>query len=235
MKKVLAVLGTTIVLLSLAACGNGESETKASSSDEKSSSVLKEKENESKKESSKRELTKKESSKKESMKKESVKKAKALSESRAESTSAAKASSISAESSKAAESSSKAANAITIVRAELAKGFILSPTLFNGVSVDTAMEKHGAPQNIVSDYSKIGYVKNDSTIRMNQMRSSFDVKYNIMKTYVVIDGKNVPYTVQGTEVSFGTWTEPSGKDVITMHLRTESEAKSIVDAALTQN
>ncbi|TWW14109.1 hypothetical protein LABALGNA3A7_03530 [Dellaglioa algida] len=225
MKKVLAVLGTTVVLLSLAACGKSESTSKDSSSSEaKSSSMLKEKENSSKKESMKRE-----SSKKESMKKESGEKAKAISESKAESISAAKASSI------AAESSDKAANAMTAIRNELAKGFVLSPKLFNGMDVDKAMEKSGAPQNIVSDYTKVGYVKNDSTIRMEQMRSAFDVKYTITKTYVVIDGSTIPYTTQGTGVIFGSWTEPHGKDVITMNLRTESGAKSIVDSVMTQN
>lgn len=235
MKKVLAVLGTTVVLLSLAACGKSESTSKDSSSSEaKSSSILKEKENSSKKESMKRESSKKESSKKESMKKESMKKesgekAKAISESKAESISAAKASSI------AAESSDKAANAMTAIRNELAKGFVLSPKLFNGMDVDKAMEKSGAPQNIVSDYTKVGYVKNDSTIRMEQMRSAFDVKYTITKTYVVLDGSTIPYTIQGTGVTFGSWTEPHGKDVITMNLRTESGAKSIVDSVMTQN
>ncbi|MCZ2492299.1 hypothetical protein [Dellaglioa carnosa] len=225
MKKVLAVLGTTVVLLSLAACGKSESTSKDSSSSEaKSSSMLKEKENLSKKESMKRE-----SSKKESIKKESGEKAKAISESKAESISAAKASSI------AAESSDKAANAMTAIRNELAKGFVLSPKLFNGMDVDKAMEKSGAPQNIVSDYTKVGYVKNDSTIRMEQMRSAFDVKYTITKTYVVIDGSTIPYTTQGTGVTFGSWTEPHGKDVITMNLRTESGAKSIVDSVMTQN
>ena len=225
MKKVLAVLGTTVVLLSLAACGKSESTSKDSSSSEaKSSSMLKEKENSSKKES-----TKRESSKKESMKKVSGEKAKAISESKAESISAAKASSI------AAESSDKAANAMTAIRNELAKGFVLSPKLFNGIDVDKAMEKSGAPQNIVSDYTKVGYVKNDSTIRMEQMRSAFDVKYTITKTYVVIDGSTIPYTTQGTGVTFGSWTEPHGKDVITMNLRTESGAKSIVDSVMTQN
>lgn len=230
MKKVLAVLGTTVVLLSLAACGKSESTSKDSSSSEaKSSSMLKEKENSSKKESMKRESSKKESMKKESMKKESGEKAKAISESKAESISAAKASSI------AAESSDKAANAMTAIRNELAKGFVLSPKLFNGMDVDKAMEKSGAPQNIVSDYTKVGYVKNDSTIRMGQMRSAFDVKYTITKTYVVIDGSTIPYTTQGTGVIFGLWTEPHGKDVITMNLRTESGAKSIVDSVMTQN
>ncbi|MDK1727833.1 hypothetical protein [Dellaglioa algida] len=225
MKKLLAVLGTTIVLLSLAACGKSESTSKDSSSSEaKSSSMLKEKENSSKKESKKRE-----SSKKESIKKESGEKAKAISESKAESISAAKASSI------AAESSDKAANAMTAIRNELAKGFVLSPKLFNGMDVDKAMEKSGAPQNIVSDYTKVGYVKNDSTIRMEQMRSAFDVKYTITETYVVIDGSTIPYTTQGTGVTFGSWTEPHGKDVITMNLRTESGAKSIVDSVMTQN
>ncbi|MCZ2490670.1 hypothetical protein [Dellaglioa carnosa] len=225
MKKVLTVLGTTVVLLSLAACGKSESTSKDSSSSEaKSSSMLKEKENSSKKESMKRE-----SSKKESMKKESGEKATAISESKAESISAAKASSI------AAESSDKAANAMTAIRNELAKGFVLSPKLFNGMDVDKAMEKSGAPQNIVSDYTKVGYVKNDSTIRMEQMRSAFDVKYTITKTYVVIDGSTIPYTTQGTGVTFGSWTEPHGKDVITMNLRTESGAKSIVDSVMTQN
>ncbi|MDK1726071.1 hypothetical protein [Dellaglioa algida] len=97
------------------------------------------------------------------------------------------------------------------------------------------MGKSGAPQNIVSDYTKVGYVKNDSTIRMEQMRSAFDVKYTITKTYVVIDGSTIPYTTQGTGVTFGSWTEPHGKDVITMNLRTESGAKSIVDSVMTQN
>lgn len=225
MKKALVVLGTTIVLLSLAACGKSESTSKDSSSSEaKSSSMLKEKENSSKKES-----TKRESSKKESMKKVSGEKAKAISESKAESITAAKASSITA------ESSDKAANEMTAVRNELAKGFVLSPKLFNGIDVDKAMEKSGAPQNIVSDYTKVGYVKNDSTIRMEQMRSAFDVKYTITKTYVVIDGSTIPYTTQGTGVTFGSWTEPHGKDVITMNLRTESGAKSIVDSVVTQN
>ena len=230
MKKVLTVLGTTVVLLSLAACGKSESTSKDSSSSEaKSSSMLKEKENSSKKESMKRESSKKESMRKESMKKESGEKATAISESKAESISAAKASSI------AAESSDKAANAMTAIRNELAKGFVLSPKLFNGMDVDKAMEKSGAPQNIVSDYTKVGYVKNDSTIRMEQMRSAFDVKYTITKTYVVIDGSTIPYTTQGTGVTFGSWTEPHGKDVITMNLRTESGAKSIVDSVMTQN
>ncbi|MCP0887794.1 hypothetical protein LB941_10680 [Ligilactobacillus sp. WILCCON 0076] len=125
---------------------------------------------------------------------------------------------------------------IDIVKKFLADGFSIGPILYNGEPVGQAMNENKAPQNTAHDNSKLGYILNDSEVRVMSMQSAYSQYYSITNTTITIGDITFNYSINNNFPIFSTTTETySDNSTLTWQLSAASNAKEYVDAAQTQN
>ncbi|WP_054776726.1 hypothetical protein [Lacticaseibacillus saniviri] len=101
------------------------------------------------------------------------------------------------------------------------------PVLYNGIPVDKAMNNPKTPQNLVHDGYQYGYFKNGNTVRMTGLGNYVGVSsrsYSLDSHYLTIWGNKIPYSVNGSRVSFGTWKNSWGSATVTMKMQISSNS-----------
>ena len=90
----------------------------------------------------------------------------------------------------------------------LNKSYTITPTLFNGEDIDSAMDDGNAPQNAVHDnFAVVKFTgSNTASVRYAMSTSVSTESYTLTNTNLTIANKTFPYTITNGNVSFGNYT-----------------------------
>ncbi|MFT8425374.1 MAG: hypothetical protein ABF630_07905 [Liquorilactobacillus sp.] len=139
-------------------------------------------------------------------------------------------------SSSSSSNTTSSADSTSIAKKFLANGFSIGPILYNGENVDQAMDENKAPQNTVHDNAKIGYILNDSEVRVLSMNSAYSQNYSITDTTITIGDINFNYSINNGSPIFSTTDKTyADNSTLTWQLSSTPNAKKYVDTAQTQN
>lgn len=111
--------------------------------------------------------------------------------------------------------------------------FSLSPVLYNGENVDTAMNAGRAPLNTIHDGAEIGYFKTASTAFIGGVSATFyahDVNYSVSSGYLQIDDMRFKLELSNGNLVTQQYEQSySDGNVITWELKSDPDAKTTLD------
>ena len=99
-----------------------------------------------------------------------------------------------------AKSSSESSSSSSSVSADdlVGLGFQITPVLYNGEDVNTAMNENKAPQNTISEGVQIGYFRSNSQARLTGLPMYYyvhSVNYSVVDGVLEMDTWNIPLKV----------------------------------------
>lgn len=99
----------------------------------------------------------------------------------------------------------------------LGKKYFISPSLFDGIDANKAMNENKAPQNLMHDGGKGVTFTNENTVHIElagTYRPDTDMDYTLTEDTLTIGQDNIPYFINEGLITFGTWTTDwSGHEV----------------------
>lgn len=193
MKKVVSTILVCLCTLSLAACANKGSNNSSSSTKAHSSKVTESKT--SKKESSKSSATKNSSA----------------------SLATPSSSSVVSSSFSSSQADSAVKNTSSdVVNLLIGKKYIVEPSKYDDIDVDTAMNEDKAPQNIVTDYDYSMDFTGANTGIYHQMGKDFNAAYSVSNGSIIIKSsagtQTLPYSLSNGTLTFNSFTTNEIRD-----------------------
>ncbi|NVY96094.1 hypothetical protein HU830_02705 [Lactobacillus sp. DCY120] len=120
-----------------------------------------------------------------------------------------------------------------VIESLVGMGFRITPTLYDNLSVNQAMDENKAPQNLVHDGVTVGYFQDQTTVltRLPMANSVDQSPYQVTEQTIQVDQiHQVPYRFENGQVHFQTWTTKDEKGhVITWQCEPYSGAKTVLD------
>ena len=108
------------------------------------------------------------------------------------------------------DSSDSDPNIISTAQKQLVgKRFSMIPVLYDGEDAAQAMAENKAPQNLIHDGATTFSFTNDSTVHVELLgtyRPDYDTSYTLTDSMIIIQQRNIPYSVKNGIVSFDEWT-----------------------------
>ncbi|MGM0214216.1 hypothetical protein [Enterococcus sp. AZ109] len=119
-------------------------------------------------------------------------------------------SSLEKQSNEVQDSSVNEIDTISIAREQLiGKNFFLVPSLYDGIDANQAMEENIAPQSLIHDGSAgISFI-DDSNVHIElagTYRPDYDAPYTLTDNLLIIEHRNIPYSITDGVISFDSWT-----------------------------
>lgn len=117
------------------------------------------------------------------------------------------------------DSSDNESESINIAKQQLiGNTFSMGPSLYDGEDATQAMEENKAPQNLMHDGAARLKFIDDSTVHVElagTYRPDYDTSYKLTKNMLIIEHRNIPYTINNGLISFDTWTTEANGHTIT--------------------
>lgn len=108
------------------------------------------------------------------------------------------------------DSSDSDSNITSMAQKQLVgKRFSMIPILYDGEDAAQAMAENKAPQNLIHDGATTFSFTNDSTVHVELLgtyRPDYDTSYTLTDNMIIIQQRNIPYSVKNGIVSFDDWT-----------------------------
>lgn len=119
-------------------------------------------------------------------------------------------SSLQKQSSTVSDSSDNESDTINTARSLLVgKRFSMIPALYDGEDASKAMEENRAPQNLIHDGAAGFHFTSDSNVRVElagTYRPDYDTSYTLTSNMLIIEHRNIPYSIKNGAISFDSWT-----------------------------
>lgn len=139
-------------------------------------------------------------------------------------------SSLDKQSSNVKEPSADESNTINTAQKQLiGKRFFMVPSLYDGEDANQAMEEDKAPQNLIHDGATTFSFTNDSTVHVELLgtyRPDYDTSYTLTDNMIIIQQRNIPYSVKNGIVSFDDWTTELDGHTITWSFSPEENSSA---------
>lgn len=132
------------------------------------------------------------------------------------------------------DSSNSDPNIISTAQQQLVgKRFSIIPVLYDGEDAAQAMAENKAPQNLIHDGATTFSFTNDSTVHVELLgtyRPDYDTSYTLTDNMIIIQQRNIPYSVKNGIVSFDDWTtDLDGHTVTWSFAPEENSSETSVD------
>lgn len=139
-------------------------------------------------------------------------------------------SSLDKQSSNVKEPSADESNTINTAQKQLiGKRFFMVPSLYDGEDAAQAMAENKAPQNLIHDGATTFSFTNDSTVHVELLgtyRPDYDTSYTLTDNMIIIQQRNIPYSVKNGIVSFDDWTTELDGHTITWSFSPEENSSA---------
>lgn len=128
------------------------------------------------------------------------------------------------------DSSDSDSNITSMAQKQLVgKRFSMIPILYDGEDAAQAMAENKAPQNLIHDGATTFSFTNDSTVHVELLgtyRPDYDTSYTLTDNMVIIQQRNIPYSVKNGIVSFDDWTTELDGHTITWSFSPEENSSA---------
>lgn len=116
------------------------------------------------------------------------------------------------------DSSDSTSNTISTAQQQLiGKRFFMVPSLYDGEDANQAMEENKAPQNLIHDGAVNFSFTNASTVHVElagTYRPDYDTSYTLTNNLLIIQHRNIPYSIKNGLISFDSWeTDMNGHTI----------------------
>lgn len=128
------------------------------------------------------------------------------------------------------DSSDSDSNITSMAQKQLVgKRFSMIPILYDGEDAAQAMAENKAPQNLIHDGATTFSFTNDSTVHVELLgtyRPDYDTSYTLTDNMIIIQQRNIPYSVKNGIVSFDDWTTELDGHTITWSFSPEENSSA---------
>lgn len=128
------------------------------------------------------------------------------------------------------DSSDSDSNITSMAQKQLVgKRFSMIPILYDGEDAAQAMAENKAPQNLIHDGATTFSFTNDSTVHVELLgtyRPDYDTSYTLTDNMIIIQQRNIPYSVKNGIVSFDDWTTELDGHTITQSFSPEENSSA---------
>lgn len=128
------------------------------------------------------------------------------------------------------DSSDSDSNITSMAQKQLVgKRFSMIPILYDGEDAAQAMAENKAPQNLIHDGATTFSFTNDSNVHVELLgtyRPDYDTSYTLTDNMIIIQQRNIPYSVKNGIVSFDDWTTELDGHTITWSFSPEENSSA---------
>lgn len=118
------------------------------------------------------------------------------------------------------------------------KRFSMVPSLYDGIYATQAMAENKVPQSLIHD-GAVGFnFINDTTVHVElngTYRPDYDTSYTLTNNLLIIQHRNIPYSINNGQISFDTWTTDDNGHTITWTFGSEKAATGNSTEATSEN